>query len=127
MKAIYIENKVDEFDKVVTQNVKFVDAPKDSKDNLEFFYKHIDTNMIDVVFAEGFDIWVDDEGLLKSGNAVIEFELDGRKVPLAGNFIITKNPDAEGNTQFFDEDADAEVITKVVGVLERCTLKGVTR
>lgn len=73
-----------------------------SKDfGLEEMYKHIQCDMVDVVeIAEGIDIWVDDNGLFKPGNTVLEYKLKDNPeltVHLAGKALFLSSDD-EGNS-----------------------------
>ena len=110
---------VDHVNKRATQDIKIVDAP--TKNNLQFFYDQIGCKMIDVVSFEHFDAYVNDEGLLESGNIVAEYN----GIPLAGNLVITKGIDTQGNTVWFDEHDHKEMMA-VTMVLERALLKGIT-
>lgn len=73
-----------------------------SKDfGLEEMYKHIQCDMVDVVeIAEGIDIWVDDNGLFKPDNTVLEYKLKSNPeeaLHLAGNALFLSSDD-EGNS-----------------------------
>lgn len=119
---------IDHEEKCVFSKVIGIEPPKEEKDNLEFFYKAIECDMIDIVYAEGFDMVVDDEGLLKSNNVVNEYTLpNGSKVVLAGNIVFTKPCDNEGRTVWFDEDEDLELIVSIQDMIKASELKGVTK
>lgn len=118
MKAIKVSYKAE----YMTRSVEVVDAP--IKDNLDFFYKNIGCDMIDCVYFDGFDVWVDDEGLLKSDNLVFEYTHKGFSVPLAGNLVITKGVDSQGATLFFEDDEDLSEIFEMLNTME---FKGTTK
>lgn len=81
-------------------------VPCDDSDKLQWFYKHIDTDTIDIVrITESIDIVVDDNGLLFSGKPVFEIihqEFPNRPLQLAGILLFGKNK--------FIEDEGMEVI-----------------
>ena len=67
---------------------------------LEDMYNHVGCDHLDIVrLPERIDIWVDDEGLLKSGNIVMQYQLKdiGEPLHLAGNALFLSYDD-EGNT-----------------------------
>ena len=103
--------------------VTFVEAPKDEKDNLDFFYKHIDCDTMDGVYFDGYDFFVDDNGLLKSGNVVCEYN----GVPLAGNIVVTAGCDSVGKTLWFDSVRDAKRVLVIKDLLETADFMGVVR
>lgn len=125
-KAIILKWNVDNTTMRVSQDIKITNAPEKEADNLDFFYKHIECTAIDVVMMNGCDIFVNDNGLLESDNVVAEYRQDdGVEVPLAGNLVITKGIDSIGRTVWFDED-DYRPMMKIIMMLERAKLKGVT-
>ena len=85
---------------------------------LEDFYEHLECGCMDVanrkIGNKRFDIWVDDEGLLKDSPIISAVSItDGEVVPmLAGNLIIA-NHDLEGNTTSLS-DEDIEMILEHV-------------
>lgn len=85
---------------------------------LEDFYEHLECGCMDVanrkIGSKRFDIWVDDEGLLKDSPIISAVSItDGEVVPmLAGNLIIA-NHDLEGNTTSLS-DADIKMILEHV-------------
>ena len=127
-KAILLEWTIDEDTKSVSKRIRGLTPPKLEKNNLNFFYNEIGCEMIDVVRFDGFDIFVDDEGLLKKGNVVAEITWGEFKVPLAGNLLITKGADDNGKTLWFDNDelVDLTLMEKIVDMLDGCEFKGVT-
>ena len=104
----------------ISDGVTFHKNVEVATDNLNYFYEVIGCSMIDCVYLKGYDIWVDDEGLLKSGSIVGQWMVgDALLPPLAGNIVITKAADAEGNTVFFEEgDELPEVnLINILGVV----------
>ena len=84
---------------VFSAKTQLVSLPKDF--GLEEMYEHIQCDMVDVVeIAEGIDIWVDDNGLFKPGNTVLEYKLKENPeepLQLAGNALFLSSDD-EGNS-----------------------------
>jgi hypothetical protein len=101
--AITVKSELDKEDLVVSVIISRVYVSTETF--LTTAYKEIDCGIVDLVSADGCDIWVDDEGLLTSGKLIIEWAINGKKLssPLAGNLLITKGVDDEGNTLFYDE------------------------
>lgn len=64
------------------------------------YYKHLECDTFDVVMVEykgeRLSIYVDDEGMLKSGN--LGRDVQGCPQPLFGNLVITGGVDVEGET-----------------------------
>ena len=83
----------------LSAKIQLVSLPKDF--GLEEMYKHIQCDMVDVVeITEGIDIWVDDNGLFKPGNTVLEYKLKSNAeepLHLAGNALFLSSDD-EGNS-----------------------------
>ncbi|RKJ50410.1 hypothetical protein D7X33_32650 [Butyricicoccus sp. 1XD8-22] len=69
-----------------------INAPEKEQD-LDFYYKNLGCEMIDIVnYSREIAIVVDDEGLLKSNNPVFEvIDANGNKLHLAGNLLFAKN------------------------------------
>lgn len=67
----------------------------DGTEKLQWFYKHIDTDTIDIVrMTEAVDIVVDDNGLLFPDKPVFEIintEFPNRPLQLAGTLLFGKN------------------------------------
>ena len=116
-KAIVMTTRVDL--NRVHRNVEVVDAP--NGDNLEFFYKHIGCHIVDVAYSPCGDMFVDDEGLLKSDIPVFTYQ---EGLDLAGNIVVTAGVDDGGKTLWFD---DVDKINEVIDYLEQGDLRGVTR
>ena len=78
---------------------QLVSLPEDF--GLDEMYKHIQCDMVDVAgLTEDIDIWVDDNGLFKPGNTVLEYKLKGNPeepLHLAGNALFLSSDD-EGNS-----------------------------
>lgn len=85
---------------------KEVDFSQDDISMLDFYYEHTECNCIDIVTfgdvdsLKSFTVVVDDEGLLKSGNVVMTYQLDILGVPyeldLCGAILIGKSDYIEG-------------------------------
>lgn len=127
-KAIVVKYIVDIEDKTIVAKINVVNAPK-REDNLKFFYSEIGCDMIDAVFFKGFDVFCDDEGLLKSGNAVIEYSQGENRVPLAGNLVFTNGIDKSGNTLWFEESNPDDIVTMeiIIKMIEAGVVRGVTQ
>ena len=76
----------------------------EQENTLEQMYKVISCSSVDCVsLPKGIDIWTDDEGLLKSDSAVINYvirendESDGFELHLAGKSLFLST-DEDGNT-----------------------------
>ena len=78
---------------------RLVSLPEDF--GLDEMYKYIQCDMVDVAgLTEDIDIWVDDNGLFKPGNIVLEYKLKGNSeepLHLAGNALFLSSDD-EGNS-----------------------------
>lgn len=74
------------------------------------YYKHLKCDVFDVVRVmwgkHDISIYVDDEGLLKSG--VYGRKVKGYSQPLFGNFVITGGVDEEGNTLPIPDEINLE-------------------
>jgi len=127
MKAIKISHTVVEGNRVIPK-IEVIDAPKTEDSNLEFFYKNIECDTIDVAYFENFDLWVDDNGLITEGKIVCEYTYDGYTVPLAGNIIASKTADNEGRTVWFDDSVmkDINLMMEIIDMFEKAELKGCT-
>ena len=92
------------------------DVVKDYKD----FYKLGGFDMFDVVRVNwgelDINIYLDDEGLLKSGN--LGRMVEGYPNPLFGTLIITGGTDSEGNTLSVPDELNILDIPKYVGEVE---------
>ena len=64
------------------------------------YYTHLNCDLFDVVMVEWdgeeISIYVDDEGMLKSGN--LGCDVEGYPQPLFGNLVFTGGVDEEGDT-----------------------------
>ena len=115
-KTVYlmrIRPKVDVAKKLVTVETELVSTEVDYSqvDNsmLDFYYKHTECDCIDIVSfgglynPKGFTVVCDDEGLLKSGNAVMKYTLPIESLPyeldLAGSILIGKSDYIEGRME----------------------------
>ncbi len=93
---------------------------------LEFCYKEIECQTVEVVEVfKGVDFWVDEEGLMWSGNPIVSYRFFRT---LAGNIVITKGIDQEGNTLLFDpeDDYDRKIMASISRKLSQWTIAGVT-
>jgi len=127
MKAIKVSYLVVDGNKVIPK-IEVIDAPKTEADNLEFFYKNIECDTIDVAYFEDFDLWVDDNGLITAGKVVCEYTYDGYTVPLAGSIVVSKSADNLGRTVWFDDSEmkDINLMMKIIDMFEKAELKGCT-
>ena len=125
-KAIKVSYEIDEENFRIKPKIEVIDAPEKEVDNLDFFYKNVDCHMLDAVYFEGFDLWVDDEGLITSGKVVCEYTFDTHTVPLAGDIVASKSADNLGRTVWFDENEDLDLMMSIIAMFEKAELKGVT-
>lgn len=126
MKAVLLTWEVDTEYKKITRDINIVSVPK-ADSNLSFITGSLGCDMIDVVAVNGFDIFVDDEGLLKSDNVVASYYQDGEKITdLAGNLLVSAGIDAEGETVWFQDDA-YPLMMNAIKILESANFLGVTR
>lgn len=127
-KALILRWLVNEETKTIIASISLTDAPDAEKDNLKFFYDKIECQMIDVVRFDGFDAFCDDEGLLTSGNAVIEYSHGDFKVPIAGNLVFTNGVDNMGRTLWFDDRNPDDMVTMSIihMMIEEAEVKGVS-
>ncbi len=106
--AIVFKNSRHGMSKTRIRELSMYEAPG-KKDNLKFLYENIECSTIDAVRMKDWDMWVDDEGLFVSGSVIHDF---GEDVKIAGNVVLSKGIDDEGETVWFDKDDDAELIEK---------------
>lgn len=106
-----------------TLRLKVVEVPKD-KTFFEFLYETIGCERVEIVYFDGYDAWVDEEGLYNSGSPV--FKYGNPAVPLAGNLVFTKGIDDKGNTTFFDsdDDLDNQTLLKIIGMVSEARYVG---
>lgn len=112
-KTIYLlrlRPQVDVEKKLITVETELVstdvDYSQDDNSVLDFYYKHTECDCIDIVSfgglynPKGFSVVCDDEGLLKSGNAVMKYTLPIDNVPyeldLSGSILIGKSDTIKG-------------------------------
>lgn len=98
--------------KYENENVKgsLLNFKEIKKIELKHMYDLIGCDLVEAVrLPKDIDIWVDEEGLLKSGNIVIGYkvepneESDGFELQLAGNALFLSS-DEEGNTIGLNEE-----------------------
>lgn len=103
--------------------VKVVDAPH-NRDLLQFMYEEIGCNLVQVVYCDGFECWVDEEGTFSSGSPVHKYDFFPE--PLTGNIVFTKGIDNEGETTFLDDQEDQDLILKIMGMVSDARFIGTT-
>tara|TARA_R110000772_G_scaffold5454_4_gene19482 strand:+ start:2306 stop:2698 length:393 start_codon:yes stop_codon:yes gene_type:complete len=128
-KAIVVRWSVDEELRTISPTISVTNAPMKEEDNLDFFYKSIGCRMIDVVRFDGFDAFCDDEGLLVSGNAVIEYSHADFAVPIAGNLVFSNGVDSIGRTVWFEENNPDDSVTMdiILEMIDWAIVRGVTK
>src|SRR5699024_212006 len=97
--------------------VSFVESEQVSPE-LDFFYKHIDTDIVEFVTLDDVTIIVDEVGLLKTGNPVMEVVIgEHEPLQLAGTIVFgqTKFTDEGLEVVGFDTDAEAFKFTEDFG------------
>ena len=120
MSNVVLVAKYDTTGEQVKRSIKIVDVPEDI--GIDFYYEQIGCTTFDVTTNNaGNDLFVDDEGLLKSGDPVIKCA-DG--LTLAGDVLITKGINAEGETLFFDVIEDTKELEKAALFLQTGKLEG---
>lgn len=97
---------------ISTQKNGIYDSVYETEINeLEDFYNHIGCSCIDVarrkIADRWFDMWVDDEGLLKDDQIVTACDINGHPMLVGG--LIIANHDRAGNTTSLSDD-DIELI-----------------
>ena len=84
------------------------------------YYEHLKCELFDVVMVswqgESISIFVDDEGLLKSGN--VGGKVEGYPEPLFGNMVICGGVDVEGNTLPLPDKFNVMNIMQHIGEVE---------
>lgn len=94
-----------------------VKAESDWTVGIDEMYRLVNCDTLDVVrLTDEIDMWVDDEGLMKSDNFLQTFVYEGRKLhqPYAGNVLILAHND-EGDTIGLT-DAQVEHLTKHIQI-----------
>lgn len=86
----------------VTDKIKLSVVDMGEEFGLEEMYDKVKCSMLDIVrLPENIDIWVDDEGLMKSGNIVLEYSINTgegvHQLQLAGNALFMSY-DSQGET-----------------------------
>lgn len=79
----------------IPAKTQLVSLPKDF--GLEEMYEQIQCDIVDVVeITEGIDVWVDDNGLFKPGNTVLEYKIKDNPditLHLSGNALFLSSND----------------------------------
>lgn len=84
---------------VIVYNAKMQLFTKEEITKLDDYYKFLECDMFAVVMpSENISLYVDDEGLLQSGNLISQIKYKNFETKLAGNIIITGGVDDEGET-----------------------------
>ena len=84
---------------VIFYNVSKNEFTKETIENLDDYYKLLKCSLFDVVRLDNnINLYVDDEGLLKSGNLVSDIKYKDYESKLVGNIIITGGIDSKGNS-----------------------------
>lgn len=75
-----------------------VEKVNDEDISLKEMYRLINCDLVELVrLTDNINIWVDEEGLLKSGNVVTEIISDDMKIKLAGKILFLKE-DKDGKS-----------------------------
>ena len=101
------------------QEIKVVEVEK----GLTWIYKTLDIQTFDITVIGSWEAYVDDEGLLKSGNLVLEYP-NGSK--LAGDLLVYKGVDEEGGAIYFGDKND-DSLRAAKEYFGRAVAMGVTR
>jgi len=110
-------------------SVQVKDAPV-REQLLEYLYEQIGCKTVQVVYFDGYDAWVNEEGLYQSGLPVYGYAVENHpRIQLAGNIVFTKGVDREGNTLYFDDDnqSDNDTILKIMGMVSYARYVGEVR
>jgi hypothetical protein len=88
--------------------------------NYKDYYKYLECDTFDAVTNAVGDIsaFIDDEGLLKSGNLVVDISPFAFPQPYAGNIVLVGGVDDEGETLPLPDYVTIEMVhefTKIVG------------
>ena len=119
-KAIRFKTLVDENDRVHRK----VDVLDVVTKEIDFIYDALDIKTFDVSYlTKDFGAFCDDNGLITSNNPVFDY---GDGIKLAGNLLVYKGVDEEGDTVWFDKDEDVDLMLDVISYLHNAELIGVT-
>jgi hypothetical protein len=100
-----------------TQKFRVVESQK----GLDWVYEAIGANLFDIVNFGRWEAYVDDEGLLKAGNAVIEY---ANGASLEGLLLVYKGVDNSGYPLYFETDQEIE---EAKAYFENFNLRGVVQ
>ena len=93
---------------------------KDKVDTYKDYYKHLECGTFDVVrviwAGQEISLFVDDEGMLKSGN--FGRRVEGYPEPLFGTIVVTGGVDEEGETLGVPDEINIMDIGKYIGEIE---------
>ena len=85
--------------------------------NYKEYYKLLECDIFDVAMTSingnNISIFVDDEGLLKSGNTIVGIN----ELSLAGNLLILGDVDRKGNTLGLPDGIEIEDIADVIYII----------
>ncbi len=83
---------------VIVYNAQMSLFTKETLNSIEDYYKFLDCRIFDMVeINKDITLYVDDEGLFKSGNNVSDVKYEDFERKIAGNIIVTGGIDDEGN------------------------------
>lgn len=104
---------------------KVVNLENHGKSHLEQLYNLIDTTIVQFVqVTEDIDVWVDEEGLFKSGNVGIRYIIDNdieNSLELVGTSIFVARDEETNLIGLSDEQANwiqEHIRTEVFGIVE---------
>lgn len=90
----------------------------DNENFLQYCYRTIDCSLVDVVRAPGFDIWCDDEGLLKEPKRFVSIHWNGKELSLAGTLVIS-SINKEGESTSLHEAMTLDIVKSCIAFVVR--------
>lgn len=101
-------------------SVKKVESNEDI--GLELMYKEIECARVDVAqLTDEIDLWVDDEGLMKSGTKAWRLDYKGNMVELAGKILVSSRDNEGSSIGLSDEqveDIKNNLTVKPIGIVK---------
>ncbi len=94
--------------RVIKYDPKSNTATEETVGNYRYYYALLECRTFDIVSTKDYDIYVDDEGMMRTGNLVTLPK--GSPSPLAGILVFTGKADSEGYTLTLPAEFTTEYI-----------------
>lgn len=111
-KILVLTHEIDHENRAINRRLRKL--PKG--DTLHAMYKYLDCDMVDVaaftVKGRKYDVWFDDEYMLRAGAKVPTFLLVDSLTPIMGNILFAKS-DEDGKMVGLDEE-DIRILTRYI-------------